>query len=55
LLLILDASITARHAVKVLVYTSCISAKIAALKEQVTAINTAMTASLNNLDLLGRR
>ena len=54
LLPVLEASIIARHAVKVLVYTTHISAKIAALEGQVTAINTAMTASPNDLDLLGR-
>ena len=52
---VLEALITARHAMKVLAYTICMSAKIAALEGQVTAINTAMTASLNDLDLLGRK
>jgi hypothetical protein len=33
----------------------CISAKKTALEGQVTAINTAMTASPNDLDLLGRK
>jgi len=55
LLPVLEALITARHAVKVLAYTTCVSAKIAALEGQVTAINTAMTASPNDLDLLGRK
>ena len=52
---VLEALITARHAMKVLAYTICMSAKIAALEGQVTAINTAMTASPNDLDLLGRK
>jgi hypothetical protein len=55
LLPVLEALITARHAVKVLAYTTRISAKIAALEGQVTAMNTAMTASPNDLDLLGRK
>ena len=33
----------------------CITAKKTALEGQVTAINTAMTASPNDLDLLGRK
>ena len=39
----------------VLACTTCISVKIAALEGQVTAINTAMTASPNDLDFLGRK
>ena len=40
---------------KVIVYTTRISVKIAALEGQVKAINTAMAASPNDLDLLGRK
>ena len=55
LLPVLEALITVRHAAKVLAYTTSISAKIAALEGQVTAINTAMTESPDDLDLLGRK